>query len=68
MQNKTITLNFGGLLGIIFVIAKLTGHLDWSWLWVLAPFWLPLAVFLGFLVVGFVVWILALLIAGIFGR
>lgn len=25
--------------GLIFVTLKLTGHIDWSWVWVLAPFW-----------------------------
>lgn len=30
-----------GLLGIVFIVLKLTGYIDWSWLWVLSPFWLP---------------------------
>jgi len=28
-----------GLLGVAFVILKLTGHIDWSWGWVLLPFY-----------------------------
>ncbi|MEM1156273.1 MAG: hypothetical protein AAGI44_19220 [Pseudomonadota bacterium] len=28
-----------GLLGVLFVGLKLTGHIDWSWWWVTAPFW-----------------------------
>lgn len=32
-----------GLLGIVFIILKLTGHIDWSWWWVTAPFWVPMA-------------------------
>lgn len=28
-----------GLLGIAFVTLKLTGVINWSWLWVTAPFW-----------------------------
>jgi len=28
-----------GALGILFVGLKLTGYIDWSWLWVTAPFW-----------------------------
>lgn len=27
------------VLGIIFVTLKLCGVIAWSWLWVLAPFW-----------------------------
>jgi hypothetical protein len=35
-----------GLLGVVFVTLKLLGHITWSWWWVTAPFWAPLAVFL----------------------
>lgn len=28
------------LLGVLFVALKLTNVIAWSWLWVLAPFWL----------------------------
>lgn len=28
-----------GLLGIAFIILKLCKVIEWSWLWVLAPFW-----------------------------
>ena len=33
-----------GILGLIFVTLKLTGHITWSWWWVLAPFWAPFAI------------------------
>lgn len=33
-----------GFLGLIFITLKLTGHIAWSWLWVLAPFWIPLSI------------------------
>lgn len=28
-----------GLLGVAFVTLKLMGVINWSWLWVTAPFW-----------------------------
>ena len=28
------------LLTLLFVGLKLTGHIDWSWLWVLSPVWI----------------------------
>ncbi len=28
-----------GMLGIAFVVLKLTGHINWSWWWVTCPFW-----------------------------
>lgn len=32
------------LLGVLFVGLKLTGHITWPWVWVLAPFWIPLVI------------------------
>ncbi|MEM1189917.1 MAG: hypothetical protein AAGI72_15400 [Pseudomonadota bacterium] len=29
------------ILFIVFLVLKLTGYIDWSWLWVLAPIWAP---------------------------
>jgi hypothetical protein len=29
------------LLLVLFVGLKLTGHISWIWLWVLAPIWVP---------------------------
>lgn len=34
------------LLGLLFIALKLTGYIAWSWLWVLAPFWIGLAIVL----------------------
>lgn len=42
-------LSFSGLLAIVFITLKLTGYIDWSWLWVLAPLWIPVAVVLAIL-------------------
>lgn len=45
--------NVVGLLGVAFVVLKLTGVIAWSWWWVLAPFWVPVAVAVVVLVVVF---------------
>ena len=37
-------IGFGGLLTVAFIVLKLTGHISWSWVWVLAPLWIPLLV------------------------
>lgn len=29
---------------LIFIVLKLTNLIDWSWVWVLAPFWIPACV------------------------
>ena len=31
-----------GILGVAFVILKLIGKIDWPWIWVTAPFWIPI--------------------------
>lgn len=40
-----------GLLGVAFVILKLCHVIDWPWIWVTAPFWGPVAIALGILLV-----------------
>ena len=32
--------DFQSLLLLLFIGLKLTGHIDWSWIWVLSPFWI----------------------------
>lgn len=38
-SNTSGGIGFLGLLTILFIALKLTGHIDWSWWWVLAPIW-----------------------------
>jgi hypothetical protein len=40
-------IGFFGLLAIVFITLKLMGYITWSWWWVLAPLWAPLAVVLA---------------------
>ena len=48
MSDKVVVQGGGtgvaGLLGIVFIVLKLTHVINWSWWWVLAPFWIPLAI------------------------
>lgn len=43
------------LLLVLFVGLKLGGVIDWSWWWVLSPFWIPLCIAL----LAFVVFLIA---------
>ena len=63
-STKKITINLPifSVLGLIFITLKLTGHITWSWWWVLAPFWGPVALILtAGLIVGLGAMILTLL-------
>ena len=33
-------IGFVGLLTIVFITLKLTGYIDWSWVWVTSPIWI----------------------------
>lgn len=43
------------LLFLVFLVLKLTGVIAWSWLWVLAPLWIPLALAVLVVVIGLIV-------------
>ena len=45
-------LGIGGALTVLFVGLKLTGHIDWSWWWVLSPIWIGFGVVLAVLAVA----------------
>jgi hypothetical protein len=47
------------LLGVAFIVLKLTHTIAWSWLWVTAPFWIPVTLFLVLLAVMVVIAVLA---------
>lgn len=52
---QTVTgTSFLVLLTLLFIALKLTGFIDWSWWWVLAPAWGPYALALTlFVIAGF---------------
>ena len=60
-ENKTVIkggISGSTLLGIAFVVLKLVGVIDWAWVWVLAPFWIPIALVIA-------IWVIFLLLMGI---
>lgn len=42
-KGTSSSIGFAGLLGLLFIGLKLTHYIDWSWWWVLAPLWMPVA-------------------------
>lgn len=39
-SSSSVGIGFPGALGIAFIILKLCNIIDWSWFWVLSPFWI----------------------------
>lgn len=64
MSDKSVSVHFPvlGILGVVFITLKLLGKIDWSWWWVLAPFWAPLVAVLGILGIVFVVGLLVMIL------
>jgi hypothetical protein len=56
---------FTGLLLLLFIALKLCGVIDWMWLWVLAPLWIPLVLFLAFLCTVVVVFMIVVAVGGV---
>ncbi len=58
-QNKKITNSGMGIcsgLTVLFVALKLTGYIDWPWIWVVAPLWIgagSVVLFLVLILIGF---------------
>lgn len=40
---------FCGCLALLFIALKLTGHIAWSWWWVLSPLWIPVGAIVSFM-------------------
>ena len=59
-NNTTVSggIGFSGLLTIVFIGLKLCGVIKWSWIWVLAPMWvsvaLCVAIILIVVIIGFI--------------
>ena len=47
---KSGGLGLCSVLTLIFIVLKLTGNITWSWIWVFAPLWFPVAAIFGIIV------------------
>jgi len=44
----------GGLLTVLFVGLKLTGHITWPWIWVLSPIWISFGLVILIALIAFI--------------
>lgn len=58
-MKNAINIKFSGLLttllAVLFIGLKLTNYIDWSWWWVLAPLWVPIATVALLIVILFLI-------------
>lgn len=52
---------WGIILFLIFMVLKLTDHIDWSWWWITAPLWIPLLFILAIFLIPLILMGIALL-------
>ena len=68
MEEKKVVVSRGsgfcGLLTVAFIVLKLVGVISWSWWWVLAPLWIPVAIYLLCFVAGLIVAFIQWLVRG----
>ena len=61
-QNSSSTNSGGiglcGLLTVAFIVLKLCNVIAWSWVWVLAPLWIPAAIALVIIVICLLIWLI----------
>ena len=43
-NNTSGGIGFVGLLTICFIVLKLIGIINWSWLWVISPIWISIII------------------------
>ena len=57
-QNKTSSrrggIGFCSLLTIVFITLKLCGVINWAWMWVLAPTWIPFIIGIIIILIPFI--------------
>ena len=52
---KSACPSFFAILTLIFIVLKLIGCITWSWVWVLAPLWIPLIIIVPLTIITAVV-------------
>lgn len=60
---ETINVNVGSLLStlllVAFIVLKLCHVIEWAWVWVLAPLWIPVTLVLVIFLIAVIVSVIA---------
>lgn len=54
-RNSSGGFSLATILFLIFLVLKLTGYINWSWWWVTAPLWIPIAIIILFVIIVFII-------------
>jgi len=54
-ESSSSGIGIGMILFLIFMVLKLTNHIDWSWWWITSPLWIPVSFLILFLVIGYII-------------
>ena len=54
-RESTCGIGFTVLLTIAFIVLKLCGVIDWSWMWVLSPIWISTILIVVILLIALIV-------------
>lgn len=52
-------IGFVGLLTIAFIVLKLCGVINWSWIWVVSPIWISAGLIVGILLIAGIIYLIA---------
>ena len=53
-SNTSVRFSFNFVLFVVFLVLKLTGTINWSWVWVTSPLWISVL----WNIILFVIWVL----------
>lgn len=54
-SNTYLGVGFSGLLTIVFIVLKLVGVINWSWVWVLSPMWINAILMCSIMIIAFII-------------
>jgi len=54
-ESSSKGIGIGMILFLIFMVLKLTNHIDWSWWWITSPLRIPVSFLILFFVIGYIV-------------
>ena len=58
-QASGVSIGFVGLLTIAFIVLRLCGVINWSWIWVVSPIWISAALTVGILLIAGIICLVA---------